>query len=141
VKRGRQAATLSGGEAQRVELSKALSRRANGRALHILGEPTTGPRFEDVRAPREAPRELADQDATVVVIEHNPDVAKTADRILDFGPEGGGGEIVAAGTPEQMAKARESWTGRYLLGAVLARDGARSPPAAKAKRVRRGARA
>jgi excinuclease ABC subunit A len=142
VKVGQQATTLSGGEAQRVKLSKELSRRATGRTLYILDEPTTGLHFEDVRKLLEVLHELVDQGNTVVVIEHNLDVVKTADWILDFGPEGGdgGGQIVAVGTPEQVAKARESWTGRYL-GAVLARDGARNPPAAKAKRARQGARA
>jgi excinuclease ABC subunit A len=140
VKVGQQATTLSGGEAQRVKLSKELSRRATGRTLYILDEPTTGLHFEDVRKLLEVLHELVDQGNTVVVIEHNLDVVKTADWILDFGPEGGdgGGEIVAVGTPEQVAKARESWTGRYL-GAVLARDGARKPAAAKAKRARQGA--
>jgi excinuclease ABC subunit A len=141
VKVGQQATTLSGGEAQRVKLSKELSRRATGRTLYILDEPTTGLHFEDVRKLLEVLHELVDQGNTVVVIEHNLDVVKTADWILDFGPEGGdgGGEIVAVGTPEQVAKARESWTGRYL-GAVLARDGARKPAATKAKRARQGAR-
>jgi excinuclease ABC subunit A len=116
VKVGQQATTLSGGEAQRVKLSKELSRRATGRTLYILDEPTTGLHFEDVRKLLEVLHELVDQGNTVVVIEHNLDVVKTADWIVDFGPEGGdgGGEIVAIGTPEQVAASPRSWTGRYL---------------------------
>ena len=122
VKVGQSATTLSGGEAQRVKLSKELSRRATGRTLYILDEPTTGLHFEDVRKLLEVLHELVDQGNTVVVIEHNLDVIKTADWILDFGPEGGdgGGEIVAFGRPEQVALKPESWTGRYLAD-VLAR--------------------
>jgi excinuclease ABC subunit A len=116
VKVGQQATTLSGGEAQRVKLSKELSRRATGRTLYILDEPTTGLHFEDTRKLLEVLHELVEQGNTVVVIEHNLDVIKTADWLLDFGPEGGdgGGRIVAAGTPEQVAADAESWTGRYL---------------------------
>ena len=116
IKVGQQATTLSGGEAQRVKLSKELSRRATGRTLYILDEPTTGLHFEDVRKLLEVLHELVDQGNTVVVIEHNLDVVKTADWIVDFGPEGGdgGGEIVAVGTPEQVAAQDASWTGRYL---------------------------
>jgi excinuclease ABC subunit A len=116
VKVGQSSTTLSGGEAQRVKLSKELSRRATGKTLYILDEPTTGLHFEDVRKLLEVLHELADQGNTVVVIEHNLDVVKTADWILDFGPEGGdgGGEIVASGTPEQVAANPKSWTGRYL---------------------------
>ena len=116
VKVGQQATTLSGGEAQRVKLAKELSRRATGRTLYILDEPTTGLHFEDVKKLLEVLHELVDQGNTMVVIEHNLDVVKTADWLLDFGPEGGdgGGEIVAFGTPEQVAKASDSWTGRYL---------------------------
>jgi excinuclease ABC subunit A len=116
VKVGQQATTLSGGEAQRVKLSKELSRRATGKTLYILDEPTTGLHFEDVKKLLEVLHELVDQGNTVVVIEHNLDVVKTADWLLDFGPEGGdgGGEIVAAGTPEQVAATPQSWTGRYL---------------------------
>jgi excinuclease ABC subunit A len=116
IKVGQSATTLSGGEAQRVKLSKELSRRATGKTLYILDEPTTGLHFEDVRKLLEVLHELADQGNTVVVIEHNLDVVKTADWILDFGPEGGdgGGEIVASGTPEQVAANPKSWTGRYL---------------------------
>ncbi|HEY4031831.1 MAG TPA: excinuclease ABC subunit UvrA [Caulobacteraceae bacterium] len=116
VKLGQSATTLSGGEAQRVKLSKELSRRATGRTLYILDEPTTGLHFEDTKKLLEVLHELVDQGNTVVVIEHNLDVVKTADWILDFGPEGGdgGGRIVAEGTPEAVAKSPESWTGRYL---------------------------
>jgi excinuclease ABC subunit A len=116
VKVGQQATTLSGGEAQRVKLSKELSRRATGRTLYILDEPTTGLHFEDTKKLLEVLHELVDQGNTVVVIEHNLDVVKTADWLVDFGPEGGdgGGEVVAIGTPEQVAATDASWTGRYL---------------------------
>jgi excinuclease ABC subunit A len=130
VKVGQQATTLSGGEAQRVKLSKELSRRATGRTLYILDEPTTGLHFEDVRKLLEVLHELVDQGNTVVVIEHNLDVVKTADWILDFGPEGGdgGGEIVATGAPEEIAANPDSWTGRYLAE-VLARNRRRAQDA------------
>jgi excinuclease ABC subunit A len=113
---GQRANTLSGGEAQRVKLSKELSKRATGRTLYILDEPTTGLHFEDVRKLLEVLQELVENGNTVVVIEHNLDVIKQADWILDLGPEGGdgGGEIVVDGTPEDVAKCQESWTGRYL---------------------------
>ncbi|QNQ08183.1 excinuclease ABC subunit UvrA [Sphingomonas alpina] len=116
VKVGQQATTLSGGEAQRVKLAKELSRRATGQTLYILDEPTTGLHFEDVRKLLEVLHQLVEQGNTVVVIEHNLDVIKTADWVLDLGPEGGvkGGEIVAEGTPEQVAKAKGSFTGHYL---------------------------
>ena len=116
VQVGQSATTLSGGEAQRVKLSKELSRRATGKTLYILDEPTTGLHFEDVKKLLEVLHELADQGNTVVVIEHNLDVVKTADWIIDFGPEGGdgGGEVVAMGSPEQVAANSKSWTGRYL---------------------------
>jgi excinuclease ABC subunit A len=127
IKVGQQATTLSGGEAQRVKLSKELSRRATGRTLYILDEPTTGLHFEDTRKLLEVLHELADQGNTVVVIEHNLDVIKTADWILDFGPEGGdgGGEIIAVGSPEDVAANEASWTGRYLKD-VLARHASRA---------------
>ncbi|WP_114964419.1 excinuclease ABC subunit UvrA [Alkalilacustris brevis] len=116
IKVGQQATTLSGGEAQRVKLSKELARRATGRTLYILDEPTTGLHFEDVRKLLEVLHELVDQGNTVVVIEHNLDVIKTADWIIDIGPEGGdgGGKIVATGTPEDVAAAEASHTGRYI---------------------------
>jgi excinuclease ABC subunit A len=116
IKVGQQATTLSGGEAQRVKLSKELSKRATGQTLYILDEPTTGLHFEDVRKLLEVLHALVEQGNTVVVIEHNLDVIKTADHILDLGPEGGdkGGEIVAEGTPEEVAKTKGSFTGGYL---------------------------
>jgi excinuclease ABC subunit A len=116
VKVGQQATTLSGGEAQRVKLAKELSRRATGNTLYILDEPTTGLHFEDVRKLLEVLHALVEQGNTVVVIEHNLEVIKTADWVLDLGPDGGvrGGEIVAEGTPEQVAKSERSYTGRYL---------------------------
>ncbi len=116
VKVGQQATTLSGGEAQRIKLAKELSRRSTGRTLYILDEPTTGLHFEDVRKLLEVLQELTDQGNTVVVIEHNLEVIKTADWIIDFGPEGGdgGGEIVAVGTPETVAETEGSHTGFYL---------------------------
>ncbi|MDQ4420560.1 excinuclease ABC subunit UvrA [Sphingobium sp. DEHP117] len=123
VKVGQQATTLSGGEAQRVKLAKELSRRATGNTLYILDEPTTGLHFEDVRKLLEVLHALVEQGNSVVVIEHNLDVIKTADWIIDLGPEGGvkGGEIVAEGTPEQVVKEKRSYTGWYL--ASLLRNG------------------
>ncbi len=128
---GQQATTLSGGEAQRVKLAKELSKRATGRTLYILDEPTTGLHFHDVAKLLEVLHELVDAGNTVVVIEHNLEVIKTADWIIDLGPEGGdaGGEIVAAGTPEDVARVKGSYTGDYLKP-VLARG-------AKAARKRR----
>jgi excinuclease ABC subunit A len=116
IKVGQQATTLSGGEAQRVKLSKELSRRSTGRTLYILDEPTTGLHFEDTRKLLEVLHELVEQGNSVVVIEHNLDVIKTADHIIDIGPEGGdgGGLIVATGTPEEIAAVESSHTGRYL---------------------------
>jgi len=128
IKVGQQATTLSGGEAQRIKLSKELSRRATGRTLYILDEPTTGLHFEDVRKLLEVLHELVDHGNTMVVIEHNLDVVKTADWVIDFGPEGGdgGGEIIAVGTPEDVAADEASWTGRYLKQ-LLERQAARAP--------------
>jgi len=116
VKVGQQATTLSGGEAQRVKLAKELSRRSTGQTLYILDEPTTGLHFEDVRKLLEVLHRLVEQGNSVVVIEHNLDVIKTADWIIDMGPEGGvkGGQVVAEGTPEQVAKVAGSYTGQYL---------------------------
>ncbi len=116
IKLGQPATTLSGGEAQRVKLSKELSKRATGRTLYILDEPTTGLHFDDVRKLLDVLHELVDAGNTVIVIEHNLEVIKTADWIVDLGPEGGdkGGLIVAAGTPEDVAAVPESFTGRYL---------------------------
>ena len=117
VKVGQQATTLSGGEAQRVKLAKELSKRATGRTMYILDEPTTGLHFDDVKALLEVLQELVDNGNTVVVIEHNLDVIKTADWIIDLGPDGGdgGGEVVATGTPEDVAKHKKSWTGKFLV--------------------------
>ncbi len=126
VKVGQQATTLSGGEAQRVKLAKELSRRSTGRTLYILDEPTTGLHFHDVAQLLDVLHELVDQGNTMIVIEHNLEVVKTADWIVDMGPEGGdgGGEVVAAGTPEQIARNPKSYTGHYLKP-VLARKGAK----------------
>ena len=123
LKVGQQATTLSGGEAQRVKLAKELAKRATGRTLYILDEPTTGLHFEDVNKLLTVLNELVENGNTMVIIEHNLDVIKTADHVIDIGPEGGdgGGEIVALGTPEQVAKVKESWTGRYLKP-MLERD-------------------
>ena len=128
---GQQATTLSGGEAQRIKLSKELARRATGRTLYILDEPTTGLHFEDVRKLLEVLHTLVDQGNTVVVIEHNLEVIKTADWILDLGPEGGdgGGRIVAEGTPEDIAANPDSHTGRFLAPLLL-----RATPAKKLRR-------
>jgi excinuclease ABC subunit A len=130
IRVGQQATTLSGGEAQRVKLAKELAKRATGRTLYILDEPTTGLHFHDVKKLLEVLHELTDQGNTVVVIEHNLEVIKTADWIVDLGPEGGdgGGEIVAAGTPEDIVKVKRSYTGQFLAP-VLARK-----PAGKGKR-------
>ena len=124
---GQQATTLSGGEAQRVKLAKELSRRATGRTLYILDEPTTGLHFYDVAKLLEVLHELVDSGNSVVVIEHNLEVIKTADHIIDLGPEGGdgGGEIVAQGTPEDVVKVKRSYTGQFLAP-VLARKEARA---------------
>ncbi|HUQ46796.1 MAG TPA: hypothetical protein VM053_00985, partial [Gemmatimonadaceae bacterium] len=116
IKVGQSATTLSGGEAQRVKLSKELSRRATGKTLYILDEPTTGLHFEDVRKLLEVLHRLADQGNTVVVIEHNLDVIKTADWVIDLGPGGGvnGGKVIAEGPPETIAGVALSATGQYL---------------------------
>ncbi|MEN9874970.1 MAG: hypothetical protein RL186_1867, partial [Pseudomonadota bacterium] len=123
--------TLSGGEAQRVKLSKELSRRATGRTLYILDEPTTGLHFEDTRKLLEVLQELVEQGNSVLVIEHNLDVVKTADWVIDLGPEGGdgGGRIVAEGTPEEVALVSESWTGRYLKETLLKHEDRRQSQA------------
>ncbi|MEM9441551.1 MAG: excinuclease ABC subunit UvrA, partial [Pseudomonadota bacterium] len=131
IKLGQSATTLSGGEAQRVKLAKELARRATGDTLYILDEPTTGLHFEDVRKLLEVLHALVEQGNTVVVIEHNIDVIKTADYLIDLGPEGGtgGGRIVATGTPEEVAKSEHSYTGHYLarsIGLTAASDQQRS---------------
>ena len=125
IRVGQQATTLSGGEAQRVKLAKELSKRSTGKTLYILDEPTTGLHFEDIRKLMEVLQALVDQGNTVVVIEHNLEVIKTADWILDLGPEGGdgGGEIIAVGTPEEVAKNKRSYTGHYLSN-ILKRQAA-----------------
>jgi excinuclease ABC subunit A len=118
IKLGQSATTLSGGEAQRVKLAKELSRRGTGRTLYILDEPTTGLHFEDTRKLLDVLEKLVDQGNSVVVIEHNLDVVKSADFVIDLGPEGGenGGRVVAAGTPEELSTIPGSLTGRYLAG-------------------------
>jgi excinuclease ABC subunit A len=113
---GQQATTLSGGEAQRVKLAEELSKKDTGRTIYILDEPTTGLHFEDIRQLLTVLNKLADKGNTVIVIEHNLDVIRMADYIVDIGPEGGsgGGAIVCEGTPEEVAKVETSWTGKYL---------------------------
>jgi excinuclease ABC subunit A len=137
IKVGQQATTLSGGEAQRVKLAKELSRRATGQTLYILDEPTTGLHFEDVRKLLEVLHALVDQGNSVVVIEHNLEVIKTADWVIDLGPEGGdkGGEIVAEGTPEQVAEVARSYTGAYLKPLLRGPRAEPAPPRKKKARA------
>jgi excinuclease ABC subunit A len=113
---GQQANTLSGGEAQRVKLATELSKRSTGKTLYVLDEPTTGLHFQDVSKLLEVLHTLADMGNTVLVIEHNLDVVKTVDHVIDLGPDGGdhGGEIVATGTPEEVASVKGSYTGQWL---------------------------
>jgi excinuclease ABC subunit A len=127
IKLGQQATTLSGGEAQRVKLSRELSKRSTGKTVYILDEPTTGLHFDDIRKLLSVLNRLVDSGNTVIVIEHNLDVIKTADHIIDLGPEGGdaGGQVIAEGTPEELARARHSYTGQFLKK-VLEHDQARS---------------
>ena len=122
---GQQATTLSGGEAQRVKLATELSKMATGRTLYILDEPTTGLHFEDIRMLLDVLNELVNRGNTVLVIEHNLDVIKTADWIIDIGPEGGddGGRIIAAGTPEMVAKVKDSYTGQFLKDVLKPTNG------------------
>jgi excinuclease ABC subunit A len=129
IELGQSATTLSGGEAQRVKLSKELSRRGTGKTLYILDEPTTGLHFEDTHKLLDVLNKLVGQGNTVVIIEHNLDVIKSADYVIDLGPEGGqgGGRIVARGTPEDVRRSRESFTGRFLAD-ILAKDGDGGPP-------------
>jgi len=116
IKLGQQATTLSGGEAQRVKLASELSKVATGRTVYILDEPTTGLHFADIKLLLDVLNGLVNKGNTVIVIEHNLDVIKTADHIIDLGPEGGddGGKVVVTGTPEKVAQSRKSYTGRYL---------------------------
>jgi excinuclease ABC subunit A len=132
---GQQATTLSGGEAQRVKLAKELSRRATGRTLYILDEPTTGLHFDDVRKLLDVLHALVDAGNTIVVIEHNLEVVKTADWVIDLGPEGGngGGRIVAEGTPEDVAAVAESYTGHYLKDLLGRQTALPAPTKLKAK--------
>ena len=139
IKLGQSATTLSGGEAQRVKLAKELSKRATGRTIYILDEPTTGLHFADIAKLLEVLQKLVDAGNSIVVIEHNLDVIKTADWIIDLGPEGGdrGGEVIATGTPEQVAQVERSYTGQYLK--KLLGEGAAAPaPADRAKKGHRG---
>ncbi len=121
---GQQATTLSGGEAQRVKLAKELAKRATGRTLYILDEPTTGLHFEDIKKLLEVLHTLVSTGNTVVVIEHNLDVIKTADYVIDLGPEGGdkGGKLVACGTPEEISQVDVSYTGKFLRQLLGARQ-------------------
>ena len=116
IRLGQPATTLSGGEAQRVKLATELSRRSNGRTLYILDEPTTGLHSDDIKKLLQVLDRLVDNGDTVLVIEHNLDVIKRADYIIDLGPEGGdaGGEVVAVGTPEEISRVEASYTGRFL---------------------------
>ncbi|WP_202389177.1 excinuclease ABC subunit UvrA [Qipengyuania oceanensis] len=143
VKVGQQATTLSGGEAQRVKLAKELSKRSTGQTLYILDEPTTGLHFEDVRKLLEVLHRLVDQGNSVVVIEHNLDVIKTADFILDLGPDGGvrGGEIVAQGTPEEVAREPRSFTGQYLQPMLAKAKPAKAKPATASDKARSSGKA
>jgi excinuclease ABC subunit A len=133
IRLGQPATTLSGGEAQRVKLASELSKVATGRTLYILDEPTTGLHFADVERLLEMLGRLVDGGNTVVVIEHNLDVIKTADRVIDLGPEGGeeGGLVVAKGTPEEVAAVEGSYTGRFLADIVEPKPKRRRRPRAK----------
>jgi excinuclease ABC subunit A len=126
LKLGQSATTLSGGEAQRVKLARELSKRDTGRTLYILDEPTTGLHFDDIQQLLVVLHRLRDHGNTVVVIEHNLDVIKTADWLIDLGPEGGsgGGQIIAEGTPEQVAESPSSHTGRFLKPLLKRKKGA-----------------
>ena len=123
IELGQPATTLSGGEAQRIKLSKELSKRATGRTAYLLDEPTTGLHFADIERLLMVLHRLVDQGNTVIVIEHNLEVIKTADHVIDLGPEGGdeGGRVVAAGTPEDVARVSGSYTGQFLKS-VLAKS-------------------
>ena len=137
---GQPATTLSGGEAQRIKLATELAKVATGRTLYILDEPTTGLHFADIQKLLEVLHRLVDAGNTVVVIEHNLDVIKTADRIIDMGPEGGeeGGTLMASGTPEEIAAVESSYTGRFLRGLTTP---AKRKPAARKRTARKVAAA
>jgi excinuclease ABC subunit A len=136
LKLGQAADTLSGGEAQRLKLAKELGRKSTGRTLYVLDEPTTGLHFEDVRQLMGVLNQLVDQGNTVLVIEHNLEVIKCADWVVDLGPDGGsrGGEVIACGTPEDIARTPESYTGKYLAKALAATKSVRAD-AASASRI------
>jgi excinuclease ABC subunit A len=140
IRLGQAATTLSGGEAQRIKLSKELSRRATGRTVYLLDEPTTGLHFDDIKKLLAVLNRLVGQGNSVIVIEHNLDVVKTADWVIDLGPEGGddGGRIVAEGTPEQIARKRGSHTGEFLAQVLARRASAsgRATPAVERREVR-----
>ena len=125
IKVGQQATTLSGGEAQRVKLAKELSKRSTGKTLYILDEPTTGLHFDDVRQLLDVLHRLVEQGNSIVIIEHNLDVIKTADWIIDIGPEGGdkGGDVIATGTPEDICQVKDSYTGRFLAPLLQQQSG------------------
>jgi excinuclease ABC subunit A len=136
VRLGQPAPTLSGGEAQRVKLSAELQKRSTGRTVYILDEPTTGLHFEDIRKLLTVLNGLVDKGNTVIVIEHNLDVIKTSDWIIDLGPEGGsgGGTVVAEGSPEDVATVTESYTGKFL-GEVLEVQPAKATPTRRRRKV------
>jgi excinuclease ABC subunit A len=123
VKLGQPATTLSGGEAQRVKLARELAKRDTGRTLYILDEPTTGLHFEDINKLLDVLQRLVDAGNSVLMIEHNLDVIKSCDWIIDLGPEGGtrGGQVIATGTPESVAKSKASYTGRFLVDTLRPR--------------------
>ncbi|MDP4917215.1 MAG: excinuclease ABC subunit UvrA, partial [Haliea sp.] len=139
IRLGQAATTLSGGEAQRVKLSRELSKRDTGKTLYILDEPTTGLHFEDIRQLLDVLHRLRDHGNTVVIIEHNLDVVKTADWLVDLGPEGGsgGGQIIATGTPEEVAETASSYTGQFLKP-LLARQAGSAGVEGKAAKGRSG---
>ena len=116
IKLGQSSTTLSGGEAQRIKLTKELAKRGTGKTLYLLDEPTTGLHFHDIKKLLDVLQVLVDKGNTVVVIEHNLDVIKSADHIIDLGPEGGeeGGEVIVAGTPEEITENKKSYTGKFL---------------------------
>jgi len=147
LKLGQAAPTMSGGEAQRVKLSRELGKRQTGKTLYVLDEPTTGLHFEDVRRLLDVLMTLCDAGNTIVVVEHNLDVIRCADHIIDLGPEGGagGGQLIASGTPEEVARNKRSYTGQFLAGSLgLEPVPFADPPAANGaarKRPRRAAKA